>query len=96
VRSSEEMKRRGLMHLIKLLWVMTEVRGMWPSKPVARLPYGLLKEGARGKERLIHSYVHLESLRGNMRMMLEDMEEGNLDASMHGGAMGAWSSIYLW
>jgi hypothetical protein len=30
-----------------------------------------------------------------MRMMLEAMEEGSLDASIHGGAMGAWSSIYF-
>ena len=46
--------------------------------------------------RLIHSYVHLESLRGSMRMRLEAMVEGSLGASIHGGAMEAWTPIYLW
>jgi len=47
----------------------------------------LLKEGARGLRRLIHSYVHLESLRRSMSMRLEALEEGSLGASIHGGAM---------
>jgi hypothetical protein len=55
----------------------------------------LLKEGARGQERLIHSFVHLESLRGSMRMRLEALEEGSLGASIHGGAMGAWTLYYF-
>jgi hypothetical protein len=29
-------------------------------------------------------------------MRLEALEEGNLDASIHGGAMGAWDPIILW
>jgi hypothetical protein len=39
--------------------------------------------------RLIHSYVHLESLRGSMRMRLEALVEGSLGASFHGGLMEA-------
>jgi hypothetical protein len=51
------------------------------------------REGARGLRRLIHSYVHLESLRRSMSMRLEALEEGSLGASIHGGAMGARDPI---
>jgi hypothetical protein len=56
-----------------------------------RFPYGFQKEAARGQDRIIHSFSHLESLRGSMRMRLAALEEGILGASMHGGDMGAWT-----
>jgi NAD kinase len=42
------------------------------------------KRGAKGKEELIQSFVHLESLRESMRMRFEAMVEESLGASIHG------------
>ena len=64
-----------------------------PSHPFFRFPYDLFKKGARGLRRLIHSYVHLESLRRSMSMRLEALEEGSLGASIHGGTMTARDPI---
>jgi hypothetical protein len=48
-----------------------------------------LKRGTKGKERLIHSYVHLESLRESIEERMEAMVEGSLGTSFHGGLMEA-------
>jgi hypothetical protein len=49
----------------------------------------LLKEGARGKERLIHLCVHQESWEKGKRMRMEAIVEGSLGASFPGGLMEA-------
>jgi hypothetical protein len=49
----------------------------------------LLKEGARGKERLIHLYVHQESWEKGKRMGMEALREGSLGTSFYGGLMEA-------
>jgi hypothetical protein len=46
-----------------------------------------VQEGAYSQERLIHSYVHLESLRESNEERMEAMVEGSLGASFHGGLM---------
>jgi hypothetical protein len=47
------------------------------------------KRGTKGKERLIHSCVHLESLRESIEERMVDMVEERLGAPFHGGSMEA-------
>ena len=47
---------------------------------------GFLMEG---QERLIHTYVHLESLRESIEVRMEAIVEGSLGASFHGGLFKA-------
>jgi hypothetical protein len=45
--------------------------------------------GTYGLRRLIHSFVHLESLRGEMETGMEAIFEGSFGTSFHGRAMKA-------
>jgi hypothetical protein len=49
----------------------------------------MFKRGAKGKEELIHSLFHLESLREIMSMRFKELVEEILDAYIHGGSQQA-------
>jgi hypothetical protein len=68
-------------------WIIDGVEWSYPSIP--RFLYGWFKRGAYGLRRLIHSFVHLESLRGEMETGMEAIFEGSFGTSFHGRAMKA-------
>jgi hypothetical protein len=57
--------------------------------PIFKFPCGGSRGGAKGKEELIHSYVHLESLRESIEERMVAMVEEILDTPIHGGSQEA-------
>jgi hypothetical protein len=73
---------------VRLLWDdlnLLEMRWDDLIHPIFRFPYG----GSRGVQRqrkLIHSYLHLESLRESIEERMVAMVEESLGAPIHGGS----------
>jgi hypothetical protein len=59
------------------------------GRAIFGFPYDFYKEGASGIWRLIHLYVHQESLEKGKRTRMEALGEESSGASIHGGAMTA-------
>jgi hypothetical protein len=54
-----------------------------------------VQRGTKGKEELIDSCVHLESLRESMSMRFQALFEASLGTSIHGDSQQAWGLSYL-
>jgi hypothetical protein len=78
---------------VRLLWddlnLLLEMRWDDLIHPIFRFFLWRFKRGASGKEDLIHSYVHLESLRGSIEERMVAMVEENLGTRIHGGSQEA-------